>query len=384
MNRPYLVAPLLITQSTWGGEYIASLKRLTQVSQPIGQSYELFSGSLLSSKLSSKHQPSYQLTPSAKLESITTVATNDHLISLSDFAATNPQVLGKQKSPILIKLTQALGNSYQLHLKPTDHSAHWQPKPESWYYLAPGLATLGLNPHTTVTAYHQACLEAEDLVKSTAVKLQQKQLSFDQARENIQIKLSQINLAKYVNQISLPRFACVDLAAGGIHHSWEENPTTHPQGNIVYELQREVLDDFCTLRSFDRGKIQPDGSHRPLHINDYFRYLDSTPQINQPHSLIKSKTLLKKTSTYTVNQLFNNQEYQLRELIFTNTFNNYFTHTNHSYHHLFVFKGNIAISAGNHHLHLTPGFSAFVPATISSYSLKLSGPKPGHILQSFV
>src|SRR6185437_8295859 len=75
-------------------------------------------------------------------------------LHLADLVAENPEaVLGaavvSERGPqlaLLIKYTQALGNSFQVHIKDGVTHPQWKPKPESWYYFEPGLITLGVKP----------------------------------------------------------------------------------------------------------------------------------------------------------------------------------------------------------------------------------------------
>ena len=56
LDRPYLIIPLFIEQPTWGGSYIVSYKQIQDEelrARKIGQSYELYGGSILSLSSSS-------------------------------------------------------------------------------------------------------------------------------------------------------------------------------------------------------------------------------------------------------------------------------------------------------------------------------------------
>jgi hypothetical protein len=157
MRRPYLVIPKLIQQPTWGGQLIVQTKGWSQnkslAEMKIGQSYELFSGSNLS-LLESTDDPDFagELTDSDTVAKPTHPA---HSIALA-------KLIKGTKIHLLIKYTQALGNSFQTHIKDGVKDPDWLPKPESWYYFEPGLITLGVKPNTDWDAYRAACVSIRD------------------------------------------------------------------------------------------------------------------------------------------------------------------------------------------------------------------------------
>ena len=63
--------------------------------------------------------------------------------------------------PLLIKLTQAKGNSFQLHIKPGVKHERWVPKSESWYYFEKGKADLRHKRGIPMTDYKNACVEID-------------------------------------------------------------------------------------------------------------------------------------------------------------------------------------------------------------------------------
>jgi mannose-6-phosphate isomerase class I len=60
-------------------------------------------------------------------------------------------------------------------------------------------------------------------------------------------------------------------------------------GVINYEIQQNVMDPASTIRSFDKGKIKDDGSIRKIHIEDYFKYLDTDPIHNNLQKMTPKK-----------------------------------------------------------------------------------------------
>ena len=135
-KKPYLIIPHLIEQPTWGGEYICSMKGWLQKKdfkgKKIGQSYELYDKSLLSTSITSTDDPLFG-------------AEGEATIPVSQFA---------EKRPFpLIKFTQAKGNSFQLHIKPDANDSKWKQKAESWYYLEDGKATFGIKKGADIEKY---------------------------------------------------------------------------------------------------------------------------------------------------------------------------------------------------------------------------------------
>jgi hypothetical protein len=168
--QPYILIPNLIEQSTWGGSYICSKKRLNLPDIAIkkfGQSYELYEDSNVTMNFDTRHHPVIELGNSDNPKQYIRIGgTNDTVYALSDIIRQNPlQVLGisplrkhGQTIQLLIKFTQAKSNSYQLHVKKEDPLYAWKPKPESWYFFEPGLVTLGIRNLDDVPAYQSAGL----------------------------------------------------------------------------------------------------------------------------------------------------------------------------------------------------------------------------------
>jgi hypothetical protein len=293
--RPYLIVPKLIPQPTWGGDYIARYKSVVDpkiVSQKIGQSYELSADTMLSTVTDSANLP-IEIGDPKTGETIEVIGDTSSIFPLQDLIDQDPQaVLGakyvQQYGPhmqILIKFTQAKGNSFQVHVRPGGEIGHWKPKPESWYYFEPGRATLGLRTGVDLDAYKKVCFQIEAEMKRQSELVKQGQKNAESARKEIQDFLMTHSPFLFVNVVDVPKGAIIDLATGGIHHSWEEGDDI-PEGNILYEVQVNVMDNDCTLRSFDKGKIADDGSIRPIHVDDYFNALDSDPTHNVVDSLI--------------------------------------------------------------------------------------------------
>lgn len=391
--KPHIIVPNLIEQPTWGGDYISTLKNISDpdISQLIlGQSYELYEHTNLSSKTSTEYQPSLELADSADPALTQPTVHNDTIININQLIQLDPlKILGSKalkkcgpKIDTLIKLTQGRGNSYQLHVKKP--VGKWLPKPESWYYFEPGLISLGLNPQTDISAYQNACHLIQEEARILSNQITQQKLTLAQGQSKLQTLIDKLNPTQYVNILQVAKDSAIDLSSCGIHHSWEENSQTHPQGNILYEVQQNVYDPVSTIRSFDKGKIKNDGSVRDLQIDDYFTHIDTSPKANDPQTHFTDRLVLKKTSTHTIRQIFDTTHYQLQELTFTKTVSNNFTTTSDSLHHLFVRSGHLKLKMGSQTWIITQGYSVFIPANTGRYSLSPHRSHHVRVLKTFI
>jgi len=399
---PYIIVPNLIPQPTWGGEYIAHLKGISNSqnnqSAPLidnldklGQSYELFSDTKLSTKCTTKDSSTIEI-GNAKdpLQTQVHTSADDHPFNINQLITTNPQqVLGSKvlkhhgnKIDTLIKLTQAQENSYQLHV--SQKVGDWVAKPESWYFLEPGLITLGVKPNINWKDYQSACQQIDQEAHTISGLIVNGQLSLSAGTHRLSQFIKFHNPRNFVNRLSVPKNCAVNLSTGGVHHSWESDSTTLPHGNIVYELQQNVFDPVSTIRAFDQGKIKPDGSVRDLNIEDYFNHIDHSSPANIPQNHISTKKVLKHTSTYTIRQIFDTKNYRLQQLTFSKSISNLYTTTSNSYHHLFVRSGNISLFVNNHHWTLTSGFSIFIPASVGNYLIKPYQSKTATVLKTYL
>ncbi len=260
-------------------------------------------------------------------------------------------VLGKErvaeKGPqldLLIKFTQALGNSFQLHIKDGTTHPFWKPKPESWYYFEPGLITLGAKPNVDWHAYESAVTSLQTDIEKLGSQVQSKAISLETAKAEIKKLLGTYNPWAFVNLVKVEKGQLIDLSAGGLHHSWEEDSQQAPLGNVLYELQTEALDYNSTLRNFDKGKLAPDGSTRELHIKDYFALIDRSPEANDPDPARHTRTpeLVAQTSSYTLERLLHTKYYSLDKLSLPAGAS--YTETITQFKHLFVQSGSIEVS----------------------------------------
>lgn len=393
--KPYIVVPTLVEQSTWGGDYIAKFKNIDQQlihQKKIGQSYELFRDSHLSLKKQTLHNPSIDLATPSTPDDPERLYFNDEPFSVSQLIVEDPEkVLGRKvldehghSVEIMIKFTQAKGNSYQVHASNPEPESRWLPKPESWYYLEPGLATLGLKDVTNWREYKQVCELIYEESKLISKAIVQQNISLEEGRQQLAQFIKKHHPVKYVNLVQVAKHAAIDLSTGGTHHSWESNQQTHPQGNILYEVQKNVYDPDCTIRSFDAGKIKDDGTVRALHIEDYFAALNKQVDNNIPDKHYTKGNLLKKTSTYTAKSIFGTSHYSMDEITFSKAVNNKFTTTTDSFHHLFVTKGNIKLQVNSENWTISRGYSIFIPASTGKYSVTPFKAKSATILKTFL
>lgn len=372
--QPYYVVPLLIEQPTWGGEYIAHYKHISKpeiTAKKIGQSYELAQETELSSVVEDRD---FLFAEPNALDKTTQFGKNKTL-QLSELINHDPEkVLGERvvehsgpTMPLLIKFTQAQSNSYQVHVKQNQQLNHWLPKPESWYFFEKGKATLGLKDITKVAEYKNRCLEMYQKAQAISSQITAGKIDLAAGTEQLQSFIELDHPSNYVNVIFPEAGSVIDLSEGGTHHSWETD-TNLPNGNIVYEVQLDVKDDYCTLRSFDQGKFKDSGELRTLTIDDYFTTLDTSAAANDPRTFtrpVKNYT----DGSATISQLFATQHYNLTNIAFTERYHGKETTTREGFHHLFVKEGNVVVETNHGNFPLEQGWSLFIPAAVGDYQL---------------
>ncbi len=374
-TQPYLVVPNLIEQPTWGGHYISDHKQLKQKelkNKKIGQSYELYQHTNLSTKTSTKNLPTIEMGDSKTPQKAKSYSKNDQPFSINQLIKLDPvKVLGKRSIKLfgpqiktLIKYTQAKGNSYQIHVK--KKTDKWLPKPESWYYLEPGLVTLGVKSTTDWQQYQLTCQKINQLAIELSLQIKTNKISLELARTELKSFIKNNNPKQFVNLVKVKAGQAIDLSDCGIHHSWEQDQKYAPHGNIVYEVQENVYDQESTIRSFDKGKIKDDGSIRELQIKDYFKHVDRSARANSPRTHLIKTTYLKKTKNFSIQQIFKSKKYSMQQI----NFNHQFTDQTHdSFHHLFVKQGQLNLTTQNTKLIISAGFSVFIPAATQQYLL---------------
>jgi len=205
--------------------------------------------------------------------------------------------------------------------------------------------------------YKAACLkiDKEMLVLSQRIKLGE--IDVASARSTAHAFISQLNPWKYVNIHSIEKHTLVDLSTGGIHHSWEEDKKNNPLGNVLLEVQQDRMDPISTIRAFDRGKIKDDGSIRKIHVEDYFRLIDTDPKRN--------------------NLLFALKKPQGKKLLFTPLYSLEIVEIEGPqketqvgpFSHLYVRAGRVNVSAPDGNVTLAQGHSCFVFKEAGDYTI---------------
>ncbi|HYD35846.1 MAG TPA: hypothetical protein VD999_07335 [Vitreimonas sp.] len=383
MHGAYYVVPLLINQPTWGGTYIADFKTVTEPSvadKKIGQSFELFDGSWLAPGMTD--QLPFAFAEATDLDHPAFFNTPDatQLLKIQTLIDTDPTaVLGSRSvskfgagMKTLIKFTQAQNNSYQVHVEPGKTVGHWQAKPESWYYFEDGYVTLGLKPGVNVTEYQQRSHEIDAYARQLSEQIKADALSVADARQQLKAFIDQDHPRRFVNFVSIKKDQIVDLSACGIHHSWEIHPDL-PLGNIVYEVQVDVKDENCTLRSFDQGNIKDNGAVRPLSIDEYFQALNTSPEHNQPEKYFTTAQA-RTEGTARITRLFDSEYYKTDLVEFSGAYTGTATTLQDTFHHVFVKSGAITITAQGENYPVAKGWSVFIPAATGQYQLTATEP----------
>lgn len=396
-SRIYLVVPKLIEQPTWGGRYILQMKGWSDKKLfkglKIGQSYELFSGIKLRKDITSSQDPSFtgELGYAMEPDRVFYDGDKKKLIPIGELIKEDPKaVLGTKvikkhgnQVKILIKFTQAKGNSFQIHVREKDRSSGWLPKPESFYYFEPGLLTLGVKKRVEWGGYKQSCLKIDEEMKNLSRQIQEGKITFIQARKKAKIITNKYNPWQYVNIVEAKKDELINVS-GGLHHSWEEDDIKFPLGNVLYELDFDVMDPVSVLRCFDKGKLKPDGSLRKVDIEDYFRYIDRSAKTNNPRNhIIKPQVLFDQEDTR-VEALLRTKFYSLDKLITNSKYLGEFTKLDGSFHHLFVKTGKVEIVYNKSKVKLTEGHSCFIPESIIQYGIRSLSKKKSEILKTFI
>ena len=264
----------------------------------------------------------------------------------------------KVKQIPLIKINQSNGNSFQIHIKENEKDKRWKPKMESWHYLENGLATLGLKRNINIKEYKNACLIINNQMQLLSKQIVGKEISLEIGKDRAKEFIKKVNPWQYVNLVVIKKDQVVDSGDGGIQHSWEEDLEKFPYGNVLYEVQQDVMDPISTIRCFDKGKFKKDGSIREIHIEDYFKYIDSVNEDNDINKMLlinKEKRLISK-KYYSLDKL------EIEKEIIDNT--------NNSFVHLFVREGKVEIIAENGKVILSKGHSCFIPEFVKSYKIR--------------
>ncbi len=377
--RPYLVIPKLIEQPTWGGTYIVETKAWQDMpglsGRKIGQSYELYEKSNLS-LITDTRDPKFtgELSDNKSVETQSTVPNS---VSISSLISEGPEaVLGARivssygaVMPLLLKFTQALGNSFQLHIPDGMKHPKWKAKPESWYYFEPGLITCGVRKGVDWDAYKSAVTALDAKMQEISAAVRANTMSFEQAKRDIAGLIKTYDPLQYVNTVRVPKDTLIDLSPCGIHHSWEEDLNSIPLGNVLYEIQLNRMDDESTIRAYDKGKMKPDGTLRPLQIDEYFEFADRSNEANDPQTHMRKPRLVRKDGGITYERILETKYYSMDRVRMQGTAGD-FSESIDTFRHVFVRAGSVTLTSGGHTLAVTAGHSAFVPASCRTYVIR--------------
>jgi mannose-6-phosphate isomerase class I len=404
MIQPLFCVPRLVQQPTWGAGYILEHKGLADWDRlqitGIGQSYELYDGiNVLPLEQYNQWMKVIELSDSREtFKGI--IPRQIHVTPLSDLIKQDPVgILGDRtvskygtNITMLNKLTQALGNSFQIHIKPEDESTSaWQAKPESWYYLSHGCLTIGTKKGIDRNAYQTICHTINAYMHALVERVKQSKLTLEQARADARSYIAQHDPHQFVNYVEVEPGTIVDMSAGGVHHSWEQDLTRFPDGNILYEVQRNRMDDISTLRCFDQGKITEHGTLRDISIDDYFRFIDRSETANDPNLKILKPRTIPFAGGGIIDELAHTSEYVLERICLDkNEAASRGIALDHRYHHLYIQSGSVELTwdgreSGEREVILQEGWSYLIPAALRSYALGLtSGSTQAEILRSHV
>jgi mannose-6-phosphate isomerase class I len=366
ISYPQQVVDELIEQPSWGGRYIIDLKGLSDSNEwsgkKVGQSFELAGTSKL-------------IDPDG---GVTTLFTD--LIKSDPVKWLGQPVLNKYGRDIslLIKLTQAKGNSFQVHLPEGKSLKYWRPKPEAWFYLAPGLFTFGMKPATSFEAYANVLRTIDDHMHRLSDEVTSGKRTVEDARQQAANRIATLNPLSYVNIVNAETDDIVDLTAGGIHHSWEEDNVNYPDGNLVYEVQLDVQDEFCSMRGFDKGKFLDDGHLRSTHVDDYLATIEQDSYHNDLSQHVRKPGEISNADGAKVESIFRTPYFNLDRIKLDNDAQ-LTQSTSDGFHHLFVHAGSAQINGHE----LKQGRSYIIPASAQEYQIK-TGDSDAVILKTFL
>ena len=183
--------------------------------------------------------------------------------------------------------------------------------------------------------------------------------------------IKSVNPWQFVNTHRIKKHSIVDLSPGAIQHSWEEDPVSYPFGNVLYEVQLDVTDDESTIRAFDKGKMQPDGTIRKIHVEDYFTYINTDPEHNDLSLAMRKREgqSLLHTSHYSLDVATIQ-----KEVVVENP---------PSFIHIFVIEGELRVETPARTLSVEKGHSCFIPRAVKTFALSPTQEKTS-ILKTYI
>ena len=363
---PWQVQDELIEQPSWGGQYIIDLKGLAEDPQwkgkKVGQSYEMAKAAKLIDPDGGQVHPLSELIAADPSGFLGQKVVDKHGPDLS----------------LLIKLTQAKGNSFQVHLPVGQTLGHWVPKPEAWFYLAPGLYTFGLKPNTDFEAYSRVLHTLDDDMARLSREVKAGRFTVDEARAQAHDRIGALDPFGYVNLVEAQTDDVVDLTPGSIHHSWEQDDARFPDGNLVYEVQLDVPDDQCSMRGFDKGKFLEDGSLRPTHVADYLATLGRDPDHNDVSRHLSKPQVVSEGNGGRTESIFRTP-YFCSDRLIVSAGASLPQSLADGFHHLFVHAGTPTVAG----LALSQGRSYVLPASLGGYAIE-AGDQDAVLLKTYL
>jgi len=170
----------------------------------------------------------------------------------------------------------------------------------------------------------------------------------------------------------------IDLTAGGIHHSWEQDDARFPDGNLVYEVQLDVSDDKCSMRGFDKGKFLDDGGLRPTHVADYLATIERDAAHNELSRHIRKPEAVEEANGGRTESLFRTPHFHTDRLT-VSAGSSLPQSLADGFHHLFVHAGTPAAGGRT----LAQGRSYVLPAALGEYAIE-AGDKDAVILKTYL
>ena len=205
LDRPYLVIPRFIEQPTWGVHILFHINKFKTKNCALAKLAKVMS--CMEVRFYPPLHPRLTLNSKATLLSIIRVVASPLSPVISNCRGPRrPKPVpnagiffSPQTMPLLIKFTQALGNSFQIHVKKSQKQSRWKPKPESWYYLEDGVITYGIKKGAGMEEFKRVCLAIEEKMIALSTSLKIGALSYGRAKEKAESFIKSVNPWRFVN-----------------------------------------------------------------------------------------------------------------------------------------------------------------------------------------
>lgn len=369
----YFVIPKIVLDPASGGDYIPKMKNIKLKKEELVRStIEFYEDSIVvpgdkMPKAISKYP--YVLAESESDKGKMNNVVKD-AIKLKDLKPKD--VYGTKLTPdFRIKFIQTYGDSYKLTPKMKSGSYNFRPK--SWYFLTGGRVTLGVRSGIDQERYREVCENVYKFTQKVAGEVRNKKKSLKDAQKELKHFIDLNNPIKYVNPVILAKNTIVEFATGGIHNSIEGHPSM-PNGNLLYEVEKDIDDDKADIEAFGKGYIWDKGEYKKVKISDYLDNLDKNVIDNDPNNIIRTRIKLKDLKNWKLNKNFYTPHYQMDELII-NAKKDYRI-DQVGFRHIFVMKGKGEIKTGDGDIEIREGNSYIVTADSKKLTIKNTEDKP--------